>query len=184
MLLARWLCLNPSLLLLDEPTRGIDVGAKAEIQGLIDELADNGLGVLMISSELEEITEGADRVVVLREGRTVAEFDHDEVNQDTVMHAMAHGKDETARRRRRRRDGQTARRSDFRKGERLDSRNGVSSLMCRTKPVSQSAGQTVSRPFSPSRLPTSWLPASSVPTAHLSRLRLWSSSTSSSPRIS
>ena len=92
-LLARWLCLNPSLLLLDEPTRGIDVGAKAEIQGLIDELADNGLGVLMISSELEEITEGADRVVVLREGRTVAEFDHAEISQDTVMHAMAHGDD-------------------------------------------------------------------------------------------
>ena len=97
-LLARWLCLNPSLLVLDEPTRGIDVGAKAEIQGLIDELADNGLGVLMISSELEEITEGADRVVVLREGRTVAEFDHAEVSQDTVMHAMAHGEDETNRR--------------------------------------------------------------------------------------
>jgi monosaccharide-transporting ATPase len=94
-LLARWLCLNPSLLVLDEPTRGIDVGAKAEIQGLIDELADNGLGVLMISSELEEITEGADRVVVLREGRTVAEFDHAEVSQDTVMHAMAHGDDES-----------------------------------------------------------------------------------------
>jgi galactofuranose transport system ATP-binding protein len=102
-LLARWLCLNPSLLVLDEPTRGIDVGAKAEIQGLIDELADNGLGVLMISSELEEITEGADRVVVLREGRTVAEFDHAEVSQDTVMHAMAHGDDETARRQ----DGKT-----------------------------------------------------------------------------
>ena len=82
-LLARWLCLNPSLLLLDEPTRGIDVGAKAEIQELIDELADDGLGVLMISSELEEITEGADRVVVLREGRTVAEFDHAHVSQDT-----------------------------------------------------------------------------------------------------
>ncbi len=90
-LLARWLCLKPSLLLLDEPTRGIDVGAKAEIQGLIDELADDGLGVLMISSELEEITEGADRVVVLREGRTVAEFAHAEASQDTVMHAMAHG---------------------------------------------------------------------------------------------
>jgi ribose transport system ATP-binding protein len=98
-LLARWLCLNPSLLLLDEPTRGIDVGAKAEIQELIDELADDGLGVLMISSELEEITEGADRVVVLREGRTVAEFAAAEVDQDTVMHAMAHGEDESARRR-------------------------------------------------------------------------------------
>jgi ABC-type multidrug transport system ATPase subunit len=94
------------LLVLDEPTRGIDVGAKAEIQGLIDELADNGLGVLMISSELEEITEGADRVVVLREGRTVAEFDHAEVSQDTVMHAMAHGDGESGRRP----DGETARR--------------------------------------------------------------------------
>ncbi|MCC7023695.1 MAG: sugar ABC transporter ATP-binding protein [Thermomicrobiales bacterium] len=92
-LLARWLCLNPSLLLLDEPTRGIDVGAKAEIQALIDELADNGLGVLMISSELEEITEGADRVVVLRDGETVAEFTAEEVNQDAVMHAMAQGAD-------------------------------------------------------------------------------------------
>jgi ribose transport system ATP-binding protein len=89
-LLARWLCLNPSLLLLDEPTRGIDVGAKAEIQSLIDELADEGLGVLMISSELEEITEGADRVVVLREGRSVAEFAHG-ADQDQIMHAMAHG---------------------------------------------------------------------------------------------
>ena len=93
-LLARWLCLNPALLLLDEPTRGIDVGAKAEIQSLIDELADGGLGVLMISSELEEITEGADRVVVLREGRTVAEFDPANISQDVVMHAMAHGADE------------------------------------------------------------------------------------------
>jgi len=93
-LLARWLCLNPSLLLLDEPTRGIDVGAKAEIQSLIDELADDGLGVLMISSELEEITEGADRVVVLREGRTVAEFEHG-ADQDQIIQAMAHGQDET-----------------------------------------------------------------------------------------
>jgi ribose transport system ATP-binding protein len=94
-LLARWLCLNPSLLLLDEPTRGIDVGAKAEIQGLIDELADDGLGVLMISSELEEITEGADRVVVLRDGRTVAEFDEANVDQDMVMRAMAQGGEES-----------------------------------------------------------------------------------------
>ena len=66
MLLARWLCADPKLLILDEPTRGIDVGAKAEIQALIRELADQGLGVLMISSELEEIVEGADRVFVLQ----------------------------------------------------------------------------------------------------------------------
>lgn len=90
-LLARWLCLDPKLLLLDEPTRGIDVGAKAEIQGLIDELADGGLGVLMISSEIEEIVEGSNRVVVLRDGRTVAEFDRAAITQDAVIGAMAHG---------------------------------------------------------------------------------------------
>lgn len=90
-LLARWLCMNPKLLILDEPTRGIDVGAKAEIQSLIRRLASDGLGVLMISSEIEEIVEGADRVFVLREGRTVAEFDHDTMTEAKVMHAMAHG---------------------------------------------------------------------------------------------
>jgi ribose transport system ATP-binding protein len=90
-LLARWLCLNPKLLILDEPTRGIDVGAKAEIQALIDELADTGLGALMISSEIEEITEGSDRVTVLSEGVTVAELDKGQISQDTIMRAMAHG---------------------------------------------------------------------------------------------
>jgi ribose transport system ATP-binding protein len=90
-LLARWLCLNPRLLILDEPTRGIDVGAKREIQALINELADEGLGVLMISSELEELTEGCDRVVVLRDGRTVAELPHAGITQDAIMTAMANG---------------------------------------------------------------------------------------------
>ena len=92
-LLARWLCMNPKLLILDEPTRGIDVGAKAEIQNLIRKLADQGLGVLMISSELEEIVEGADRVFVLREGRTVSELKHENVTEAAVMHAMAQGGD-------------------------------------------------------------------------------------------
>jgi monosaccharide-transporting ATPase len=90
-LLARWLCLDPRLLLLDEPTRGIDVGAKGEIQALINELADSGLGVLMISSELEELIEGSDRVVVLRDGRTVAELPHEAVTEDAIMEAMAEG---------------------------------------------------------------------------------------------
>jgi ribose transport system ATP-binding protein len=89
-LLARWLCTNPKLLILDEPTRGIDVGAKAEIQSLIRELADQGLGVLMISSELEEIVEGADRVFVLSDGRTVADLPHAEANASAIMAAMAH----------------------------------------------------------------------------------------------
>jgi ribose transport system ATP-binding protein len=92
-LLARWLCMNPKLLILDEPTRGIDVGAKAEIQNLIRRLANDGLGVLMISSELEEIVEGANRVFVLREGKTVAELSHDNITESEVMHAMAHGHD-------------------------------------------------------------------------------------------
>ncbi|HEY1722864.1 MAG TPA: sugar ABC transporter ATP-binding protein [Magnetospirillaceae bacterium] len=92
-LLARWLCMNPKLLILDEPTRGIDVGAKAEIQSLIKELADQGLGVLMISSELEEIIEGANRVFVLREGQTVADLTHEEVSEQRIMGAMAHGLD-------------------------------------------------------------------------------------------
>jgi galactofuranose transport system ATP-binding protein len=93
-LLARWLCLDPRLLLLDEPTRGIDVGAKGEIQALINELADHGLGVLMISSELEELIEGSDRVVVLRDGRTVAELPHEAISEDAIMQAMAEGRAE------------------------------------------------------------------------------------------
>ena len=68
-LLARWLCTDPEVLILDEPTRGIDVGAKQEIQNLVRELADDGLSVLLISSELEELITDADRVVVLARRR-------------------------------------------------------------------------------------------------------------------
>lgn len=90
-LLARWLCMAPNLLILDEPTRGIDVGGKADIQVLIRQLADLGLGVLMISSELEEVIEGSDRVFVLRDGRTVAEIPRNALNELAVMTAMAQG---------------------------------------------------------------------------------------------
>jgi len=90
-LLARWLCMNPRLLILDEPTRGIDVGAKAEILSLIRRFSAEGLGVLMISSELEEIIEAADRVFVLRDGLSVAELKPPDINEDTIMAAMAHG---------------------------------------------------------------------------------------------
>jgi galactofuranose transport system ATP-binding protein len=88
-LLARWLCKNPKFLLLDEPTRGIDIGAKGEIQALVNELAQQGLGVLMISSELEELVEGCTRVVVMRDGQRVAELHGDEITQDAIIHAMA-----------------------------------------------------------------------------------------------
>jgi monosaccharide-transporting ATPase len=88
-LLARWLCMNPKFLILDEPTRGIDVGAKEEIQALIGKLAADGLGVLMISSEIEEIVEGSDRVFVMREGRTVAELEGAAITEHAIMAAMA-----------------------------------------------------------------------------------------------
>jgi galactofuranose transport system ATP-binding protein len=90
-LLARWLCKNPKFLILDEPTRGIDIGAKGEIQSLINELAESGLGVLMISSELEELVEGSSRVVVMRDGEAVAELHGAEISQDSIIHAMAEG---------------------------------------------------------------------------------------------
>ena len=88
-LLARWLCMEPRLLILDEPTRGIDIGAKGEIQRLVNEMAAAGMGILMISSELEELVEGCARVVVLRSGRSVAELRGDAISEAAIVHAMA-----------------------------------------------------------------------------------------------
>jgi ribose transport system ATP-binding protein len=89
-LLARWLATEPRLLLLDEPTRGVDVGAKREIQNTIRELADRGLGVLMISSEFEELVEGADRIVVLQDGASVAELRNPGLTEHILVKAIAH----------------------------------------------------------------------------------------------
>ncbi|WP_307795127.1 sugar ABC transporter ATP-binding protein [Actinacidiphila acididurans] len=88
-LLARWMCLNPKVLLLDEPTRGIDVGAKAEVQAIIDELARDGLGVLLISSDLEELIEGSDRVVVLKDGHVVGDLVGQDVSEEGLLDAFA-----------------------------------------------------------------------------------------------
>ena len=91
-MLGRWLAARVELLLLDEPTRGIDVGARAEILTLIRELADNdGLSVLLIASEIEELVNASDRIVVLRDGCTVTGLPDGEMSQDDVMAAMAHG---------------------------------------------------------------------------------------------
>jgi ribose transport system ATP-binding protein len=95
-LLARWLCTQPKLLILDEPTRGIDIGAKGEIQMLVNELAAQGLGVLMISSELEELTEGASRVIVLRDGHSVAELTGEAISPPAIIHAMAEASPESS----------------------------------------------------------------------------------------
>jgi len=88
-LLARLLATEPKVLLLDEPTRGIDVGAKAEVQSLIDELAAEGLGVVLVSSDAEELIEGADRVVVLRDGVVVGTLTGDQVTTEDLLATIA-----------------------------------------------------------------------------------------------
>lgn len=90
-LLARWMCMNPRLIILDEPTRGIDVGAKAEIEQLIQEFSNNGISVLMISSEIEELVRNCDRIVVLRDGRKVGELINEQISQDYIMATIAKG---------------------------------------------------------------------------------------------
>ena len=90
-LLARWMCMNPKLIILDEPTRGIDVGAKAEIEVLIQELSDAGISILMISSEIAELERNCDRVVVMRDGKAVGELIDGDINQDKIMELIAKG---------------------------------------------------------------------------------------------
>ena len=85
--LAKWLARKPKLLIVDEPTRGIDVGTKAEVHRLLSELAAQGVAVLMISSELPEVLGMADRIVVLFEGRVMREYSRSEANEDAIMHA-------------------------------------------------------------------------------------------------
>jgi ribose transport system ATP-binding protein len=89
--LAKWLATEPKVLLLDEPTRGIDINAKKEIYALIDELAQSGLGVVMVSSELPEILGIADRILVLCEGRKTAEFSRAEATEEKVVKAALPG---------------------------------------------------------------------------------------------
>jgi putative multiple sugar transport system ATP-binding protein len=86
--LAKWLFSRPELLILDEPTRGIDVGAKYEIYTIIDELAGQGKGILMISSEMPELLGMCDRIYVMNEGRFVAEFARGEATQERIMRAI------------------------------------------------------------------------------------------------
>jgi simple sugar transport system ATP-binding protein len=87
-ILARWLATNPKVLILDEPTRGIDIGAKTEIQKLVMQLAEEGKSCVFISSELEEVLRISDRVAVLRDRKKVAEYSGD-VDDNTLIHTMA-----------------------------------------------------------------------------------------------
>ncbi|MBN9613500.1 MAG: sugar ABC transporter ATP-binding protein [Actinobacteria bacterium] len=89
--LGKWLATNPRVLIIDEPTRGIDVGTKSEVHRLLSTLAQQGMGVLMISSELPEVLGMADRVIVMREGRITATIDRADATQENVMHAATQG---------------------------------------------------------------------------------------------
>jgi simple sugar transport system ATP-binding protein len=90
-LLGRWLAVAPRLLILDEPTRGIDIGAKAEIQKLVISLAENGMSVVFISAELEEVLRLSHRIVVMRDRQMVADLDNDDLTIDNLLALIAEG---------------------------------------------------------------------------------------------
>ena len=88
LVLARWLAANCRVLLVDEPTRGVDVGAKVEMHNLLDELAGQGSGIVLISSEMTEILNLSTRIIVFRNGEIAGELSNDEADQDGVMRLM------------------------------------------------------------------------------------------------
>ena len=83
--LAKWILKEPKILILDEPTRGVDIGAKKEIYNIINDLAGQGVAVIMISSELPELLGMSDRIMVVREGRVTGIISKEEANQENVM---------------------------------------------------------------------------------------------------
>ena len=92
-IIGRWLLTNPDFLILDEPTRGIDIGTKTEIQKLVLDLADQGMSVAFISSEVEEMLRTCSRMAVMRDGRKVGEISGDELSQEGIMKAIAGGEE-------------------------------------------------------------------------------------------
>nr|MCR5527476.1 ATP-binding cassette domain-containing protein [Lachnospiraceae bacterium] len=88
-LIGRWLATAPKILILDEPTRGIDVGAKSEIYAIMNELVKNGVSIIMISSELPEIINMSDRIYVMADGEVKGCLDHTEVSQESIMNLAA-----------------------------------------------------------------------------------------------
>jgi rhamnose transport system ATP-binding protein len=86
-MLAKWLNAQPRVLILDEPTRGIDVGAKAEVHRIVDELAASGMAIILISSDLPEVIAMSDRVLVMREGRQTGVFERGEADEERIITA-------------------------------------------------------------------------------------------------
>jgi ABC-type sugar transport system ATPase subunit len=90
-LLAKWLAVQPTVLIVDEPTRGVDIGTKAEIYGLFDELVREGIAILIISSDLPEVLALADRILIMRHGRLTGELARSDATEEKVMHLAAIG---------------------------------------------------------------------------------------------
>ena len=88
-MIGRWLATNPEILILDEPTRGVDVGAKAEIYSIMNELVKQGMSIIMISSEMPEIINMSDRVYVMAEGVVKGCISHEEITQEKIMQLAA-----------------------------------------------------------------------------------------------
>ena len=91
-ILSRWMAIHPKLIILDEPTRGIDVGAKAEIERLIYEFSEQGISILFISSEMAELVRNCDRILVLRDGKIMGELTGQEISEKSIMETIATGK--------------------------------------------------------------------------------------------
>jgi inositol transport system ATP-binding protein len=89
--LARWLALRPRVLIIDEPTRGIDIGAKVEVHNLLIDMAQDGIAILVISSELPEVMAISDRIVIMREGKVIGELGRDDATQESLMAMMTLG---------------------------------------------------------------------------------------------
>lgn len=92
-ILSRWMAIHPKLIILDEPTRGIDVGAKAEIEKLIYDFSNRGISVLFISSEMAELVRNCDRILVLRDGKLMGELTGREISEKSIMETIATGKE-------------------------------------------------------------------------------------------
>ena len=90
---SKWLLAKPKVLLLDDPTRGIDVGSKHELYRIIRELANQGIGVIFVSSELSEVLHVSDRVLVIRNGKIISDFDKSEINEERIMFLVTGGKE-------------------------------------------------------------------------------------------
>ena len=90
-ILARWLATKPDLIILDEPTRGIDVGAKQEIEKLVQEFVEEGISIIYISSEIAELVRNCDRVVVLNDGVSVGEICGSQISENSILDMIASG---------------------------------------------------------------------------------------------